>query len=298
MKNQHDHSYGTEFTYQYNGVEGDTLGTFLIADGMSHSAAYRNADLTAGELHFIYDYNGPNQRPAHIDDDGNFVSLVFVKDGVETVFNVDVYHSSLSGGVPSLNADGLVHAMSGLADENDPGALRIGFEDMNYLGDADFDDVVFDIRVANKVIEIFGDPDNDVLFGGAGDDTLYGGFGNDVLIGGGGADHLYGGDGSDIFVFDTLDGYADTIHDFQGGAGGDVINLTDVLSGYDSLTDAFNDFVMMTQNGADAQIWVNSTGAAGGDFVQLATILGGTDGVDLAGLLAQGNLVLDQAAVY
>ena len=297
MRNQHDHAYGTEFTYAYNGAEGDTLGTFIIADGLTHSAAYRNADLSTGTLQFIYDYNGANERPANAGDDGHFVSLVYTNGGVETVFNVTVYHSSLSGGIPSLNADGLVHAMSGLADANDPGALRIGFEDMNYLGDADFDDVVFDIRVANKLVEIFGDPDNDILIGGAGSDTMYGGFGNDTLIGGLGADHFYGGDGADIFAFDAIDSHVDIIHDFQGGAGGDIINLTDILSGYDALTDAFNDFVRLVQNGADTQIHVNADGDQGGVFTHLATILGGTDGVDLAGLLAAGNMVLDHSVI-
>lgn len=296
IKNQHQHSYGAEFTYEYDGMQGDSLGTFIIANGYGANATYRNTDLSTGTLQFIYDYNGANERAANVSDDGNLVSLVF-NDGVnEVVFNVDVYHSSLSGGIPSLNRDGLVHAMSGLADANDPGALRVGFEDLNYLGDADFDDVVFDIRVASQMIEVFGDADADTLIGGAGNDTLYGGFGDDILIAGLGADNLYGGDGSDIFAFDVMDSYLDQIFDFQAGAGGDILNLTDLLSGYDPLTDAVNDFVRLVTNGADQDIYVNADGDSGGTFTRLAAIIGGT-GTDLNTLLADGNLVLDQSVI-
>jgi Ca2+-binding RTX toxin-like protein len=297
MKNQHAYAYGTVFTYDYDGAAGDSLGSFLVANGNAVNALYRNTDFSTGTLAFIYDYNGANERAANIADDGNFVSLIFTDGANEYVFNVDTYHSALSGGVPSLNRDGLVHAMSGLADPSDPAVLRVGYEDLNYLGDADFDDVVFDIRVTSQVREVLGDADADYLSGGEGNDTLYGGFGDDILVGGIGANNLYGGDGADIFAFDAIDGLVDKIHDFQGGPGGDTLNLTNLLTGFDPLSDLLNDFVRMVQNGANQEIHVNADGDVGGAFTHLATIINGTGAADLDALLGSGHLVLDHNVV-
>ncbi len=91
----------------------------------------------------------------------------------------------------------------------------------------------------------------DILEGGAGNDSLYGGGGSDYLAGGTGSDLLVGGDGNDILVGgagdDTLTGglgidvfrylsgdfagttNGDTLTDFQAGAGGDILDISDVL---------------------------------------------------------------------
>lgn len=297
MVNQHQASYGDIFTYNYNGVAGDTLGMFIVANGYNDSAAYRGADLVNGTLDFIYHYGLGDQRAASVNDAGADVSLVYTDGATHTVLNVDTYHSSLSGGASSLNPDGIPHMVSGLADAGDPGALRIGFEDLYSLGDADFDDVVFDVRVASQTMEVFGAADNDYLAGGAGNDILYGGFGDDVLVGGLGADHMYGGDGSDIFAFDATDSQTDFIHDFQGGPGGDQINLSHIVSGYDPLTSAIADFVHLTHNGSNDDLYVNATGAPGGTYALLATIVGGTGGLDVQALLADGNLDLHHDVV-
>ena len=297
MVNQHQAHYGDTFTYNYNGAAGDTLGMFIIANGYNTSTAYHNADLVNGTLNFIYHYGLGDQRIASVNDTGADVSLVYTSGATNTVLNVDAYHSSLSGGASSLNPDGIPHMVSGLADANDPGALRVGFEDLYSLGDADFDDVVFDIRVASQTKEVFGASDNDYLSGGAGNDILYGGFGNDVLVGGQGTDHMYGGDGSDIFAFDVIDGSKDFIHDFQGGAGKDQINLSHIVSGYDALSSAISDFVHLTHNGSNDDLYVNTTGASGGTYQLLATIVGGTGGMDVDALLAAGNLVVNHDVV-
>lgn len=55
----------------------------------------------------------------------------------------NVYHTTPRGDAAPLNADGLVHVLSGLDAES--GGLTIGFEDLPGLGDADFNDLV--IRV-------------------------------------------------------------------------------------------------------------------------------------------------------
>ena len=62
---------------------------------------------------------------------------------------------------------------------------------------------------------ITGSPHRDLLFGGSGDDTITGNRGNDYMEGDG---------GSDRFVLKPGDGW-DCIGDFQGGAGGDLLDL-------------------------------------------------------------------------
>ncbi len=198
-------------------------------------------------------------------------------------------------------------------DDVDTSKLRIGFEDLRNLGDGDYNDLVFDVKINGQSSEttlvadddridggagndiIDGRTGNDVLIGGDGNDTLYGGQGKDILIGGNGADDLYGGTGIDSFVFQAIDGMMDTIHDFSSGKGGDILNVADLLHGYDSLSDAIGDFVRVTASGSDSVLEVSANGD--GVFQSVATILGGTGGASVADLLADGNLVADTSVV-
>lgn len=158
-------------------------------------------------------------------------------------------------------------------------ALRIGFEDLPNLGDADYNDVVFDVTVRDKAVYTLFDADGDTLYGGAGDD---------VLIGGAGADTLTGGAGRDVFVFDTMDGTKDTVTDFEAGPGGDVLDISAILDGFDPQADALSAFVRLVASGSDAVLEVNAVGS-GGDFAAVALILGGS-GLSLDDLAANGNI--------
>ncbi len=111
----------------------------------------------------------------------------------------------------------------------------------------------------------------DTLFGGAGDDALYGGSGSDALTGGAGADDLYGGEGADTFKFvgDLDSANMDSIRDFNINEG-DRIDISDLLSGYDPLSDAISDFVSLTE----------VTGQDGGTHTVLAVDSG--SGIDTA----------------
>lgn len=288
FKNQHQQSYGDTFTYDYRGAEGDALGFFIVADGWSVDPAFRNADLSAGEISFVYDFGGAGERLARITDDAADVSFVFDTGVTRAAFNVTVYHSSLAGDGAGLNPDGQIHTVSGLAG-GDPSIMRVGFEDLWNLGDADFEDVIIDVRIEDRAMTIIGNPDDDVLNGGAGNDTLYGGFGDDILVAGLGADHLYGGAGADIFHFTASDGLVDFIHDFSR-AEGDVLDIAAILSGYDPVADALADFVQLTAAGADQIVGISTAGD--GNFVQLAQIVGGFGGATLDTLLADGHLVV------
>ncbi|WP_316851818.1 DUF5801 repeats-in-toxin domain-containing protein [Aquipseudomonas alcaligenes] len=76
---------------------------------------------------------------------------------------------------------------------------------------------------------------HDTLYGLAGNDTLDGGAGNDLLIGGPGNDLLIGGADHDTFQWKAGDTGTDTIqgfvHNFNGNAQGDKLDLSQLLSG-------------------------------------------------------------------
>jgi hypothetical protein len=80
-----------------------------------------------------------------------------------------------------------------------------------------------------------------VLVGNGADDSLIGGEGDDILIGGRGDDSLEGAGGNDSFVWLAGETGSDTVSDFDnpfGGAGGqDVLDLSQLLAGIDSLPD-------------------------------------------------------------
>ena len=74
-----------------------------------------------------------------------------------------------------------------------------------------------------------------------------------------------------------------------------MINLTDILTGYDPLTDAISDFVQLVNNGANTEILVDSDGGADA-FVAIASIQGGiSETID--DLMTNGNLVVDTSVV-
>jgi VCBS repeat-containing protein len=133
-------------TANFAASAGETLGFFLIADGATVNGNYAGIDLNTGTLAFVYGYGTAGERPATINDNGANVKLVFTSaGGVETVLNGAIYHTTERGGSESLNADGSVRVVSGLASAGDDTTLRIGFEDLPSLGDHDYEDIIFDV---------------------------------------------------------------------------------------------------------------------------------------------------------
>ncbi len=128
----------------------------------------------------------------------------------------------------------------------------------------------------------------DTLNGLEGNDYLYGYGGDDVLIGGAGNDTLIGGAGADTFVFDSS-ADVDTVQDFSL-ADGDKIDISDLISGYDPLTDAISDFVQITDSGSSSIVSVDADGGAD-NFVQIATLNNVTGLTDENALETSGNLI-------
>jgi VCBS repeat-containing protein len=115
------------------------------------------------------------------------------------------------------------------------------------------------------------------LLGGAGADSLIGGAGGDTLRGNGGNDTLTGGAGSDLFDYNALGDRGttgDRITDFATGAGGDVLDLRDILdsfAGYDGTNAISGGYLRFAASGANTLVQVDSDGAGNG-FVTLATL--------------------------
>jgi T1SS-143 domain-containing protein len=134
---------------------GDTMfGLFVIANGFSVNGGYSGIDLNSGSLDFIYNYGLPTERTANINDDGANIKLVYTAaGGAETVLNGPLYFTTERGGAENLNADDSVRVVSSFP----PGAvgdtvLRIGFEDLPNLGDRDYNDMVFDLRIVKPAV--------------------------------------------------------------------------------------------------------------------------------------------------
>lgn len=138
---------------------------------------------------------------------------------------------------------------------------------------------------------IVGSNHNDTLSGSAGNDYLKGENGSDVLYGGNGVDELYGGNGADTFVFKDFAAFThlDQIKDFSI-AQGDALDISDLLSGYDALTDIITDFVQIANSGTSSILSVDVDGGAN-NFLQVALLYDITGLTDEQSLLVSGNLI-------
>jgi large repetitive protein len=136
-----------------------------------------------------------------------------------------------------------------------------------------------------------GERGADLLDGGRGADSLDGGAGPDVLIGGLGNDLLTGGPGADVFGYAEANQGLDRITDLGAG---DVIDVAEVLSGFEDGASDPGAFVAVVDGGADAILQVDPDGGADG-FRALAVISGGA-GTSLEQLIAGGNLVVSDGA--
>ena len=125
---------------------------------------------------------------------------------------------------------------------------------------------------------------NELVSGTEFDDQFTGGLGNDFLI---------GLAGSDRFIYQNAGQGVDTIVDFTPGAGGDKIDIRDVLAGsYMPGTSNIADFVQIAHVGSHDVLRVDANGTAGGPvFTDLATLQGAT-GLLLNDLIANQNLIV------
>jgi hypothetical protein len=111
------------------------------------------------------------------------------------------------------------------------------------------------------------------------------------LSGGDGQDTLYGGTGIDTFIFEAANAYndQDQIIDFVTGAGGDAIDISDLLTGFSG---PITDWLNFEVSGSDTLIQVDANGTTGGEnFITIGEFTDLT-GLDEAALYASGNVVV------
>lgn len=147
-----------------------------------------------------------------------------------------------------------------------------------------------DILSGNEGNDVLvGGNNNDVLRGGSGNDTLYGGADDDILIGGSGIDKLSGDAGIDVIGFSADEDSVDHIYNFDIAQ--DAINITDVLSGYDSATDDIADFVSVVHTGTRFEIEVDRDGG-GDNFNTIAKVYTDIDNAISAQDLLDSNVLI------
>lgn len=174
---------------------GDTFGFFLVSDGAGLNDFSQFQDGT-------FEFRDANGNPATVGTANPSLFFVSIDGETEIAIQGAVLHTAS----PTLNPDGIEHAVSGLGSA--PNQLVIGFEDISGGGDRDYEDLVIAVNIAPLQT-----PNTD-------GDTVDGGPGNDVLIGGAG-DTLLGGDGNDLFQVQDL-----TFTQIAGGQGTDTLQFT------------------------------------------------------------------------
>jgi Ca2+-binding RTX toxin-like protein len=126
--------------------------------------------------------------------------------------------------------------------------------------------------------------------GDSGSNVLVGTVSRDQFFPGAGSDTLTGGMGADRFVYASASDGRDTITDFAAAAGGDILDIHSVLTGFGTGTSNPSDFVRLTENGGSTTLAVDPNGT-GNNYVDLA-VLQGNVGLLLNDLIANGNLLL------
>ncbi|WP_234915631.1 retention module-containing protein [Aeromonas caviae] len=187
------------------------------------------------------------------------------------------------------SAAGVTVTVNG-ANQNTGGAGTDSLSNMENLVGSMFND------------SLTGDGNANVLSGLAGNDILSGGGGDDLLIGGTGSDTLTGGAGKDTFKWMAGDaGGTDTIKDFTTGTNGDVLDLSELLSGEHADASTLDHYLTFASGPGSGKstLTIDLDGAGSGTTTH--TIL--FDNVDLTAgksnlqviqdLLDQGNLKVD-----
>jgi len=251
---------------------------------------------------------------ATFDDASNVLTVTTSLGGK---FIVDMDDGSYSYQVPpSVNSAGAVESLNFVVSDRDGdttgSSLTVNVTNANFVNGSSAAETLngtalTDIitgREGNDVINGLGGDDR--LFGGAGNDTINGGDGNDLINGGIGSDILTGGAGSDVFQWRLADPAAtnaakaiDTITDFNSApvnAGGDVLDLRDLLTGESTATIA--NFVDISVAGGNTTIKISPTGGfTGGTVNNTEThdiVLQGVDiraGLGLAGSATEAEII-------
>lgn len=307
------------FTYQVNDGNGGTSNaTVFLTVTPVNDAPLAFDDVFSGtqNLNITGNLLVNNGNGADSDIDGNALS---VTAQTLTTAHGSVVISSNGGFVYTPTAgysgtDSFTYTVSDGAGGSDTGAVSItlapasgiyGTTGNDTITGTASDDVIYGLAGNDT---LYGEVGNDTLYGDAGADTLKGRDGNDIMYGGADVDYLEGGNGDDIlfgglgadtlkgsagvdtFAFQSMSEAGDIIQDYNYSAV-EKIDISDLLSAYDPLTEAITDFVQITQSGVNSILSVDIDGGAN-SFVQLATLNSTSGLTDEAALVASGRLIV------
>ena len=180
-----------------------------------------------------------------------------------------------------------------------------GGKGADYIDGGAGDDYLFGGELGDTLIggdnsdHLYGEEDGDYLYGNAGTDYLYGGAGNDTLWIDMGEDLYSGGADADTFQFNlsSINNQSNpaqgmnTITDFNASEG-DVLDITNILSGYDPLNDDIADFVSLSDDGTNSFLAVDQDGLdTSYSFITVAQLNGVTN-LDLNDMITNGELLV------
>jgi Ca2+-binding RTX toxin-like protein len=268
------------FNNQYMQVTDDPM--FDTTQGTV--SAWFKAD-NISDLHTVFakDGNGDvdGQFYLGVDSNGDIFGRV-QQDGTSSSFTFDPtnaiggkvqtdqwYMLTMSygaGGADFYINDQLLGSNATLTQTNSDGSFLIGARNSSAVPDAEFngkiDEAVWFTTEYNSTsvgnlysagINATLDAQNiTALYGDGGDDTLNGSVGIDRLSGGDGVDTLFGGGGSDTFIFEAVSAYndIDIIDDFDKNEG-DILDISDILSGYGVNAGNISDYIDINLSGED-----------------------------------------------
>jgi VCBS repeat-containing protein len=232
-----------------------TLAVSGLAAGMTISDG-TNATTVAGPTDVV-SLTGWNANALEITNAGvNSATLIFTATTlVGTDSQSTVQYLNIVNGTSLLNGSAGADTLNGTATAD----LLSGGAGADVLNGGTGND------------RLLGGAADDILNGNAGDDVLDGGDGADHLVGGAGSDRMSGGLGADVYEWRLADAGAagappvDRISDFNVaavGAGGDVLDLRDLLQGEtaSATLDRYLDFDTISVPGSTV-IHVSSSGA-------------------------------------
>lgn len=244
---------------------GDQVGFFIVSNGYSHSGSILSEEDGHFELRNLAGDNG------NVQTDDALILIHVADNGTETTvqsqYGNDLFHSAASAeNNYAPNPDNFEHTVGRMNTVT--GEVTLGFEDLKYGGDEDYDDTVFSFEIgtnnAQSLIPSSGTPsvasDDDTIKGASGDDEIYGMAGDDVIDAGSGDDEVWGNSGDDEIIGgsgrDTLKGgkgddviYGNNgIDELHGDSGDDTL---DGGGGDDSIYGGSGDDTIMSSTGDD-----------------------------------------------
>ncbi len=232
-----DTVFATDVSYTL-GLNIENLTLLGLGDNSATGNTLRNV-LTGGDGNNVLDGGKGNDTMA-----GGFGNDTYMVDAVG-----DVVVEDIGGG-----SDTVISSVTYTLGHDVENLTLLGT--LVTIGTGNALDNVIDGSQANN--RLYGRDGDDTVNGGFGNDILYGELGDDTLSGGTGIDTMYGGDGADYFHFDASAlTEVDVVRDYSLSQG-DVIDVVDVLTGYDPGTDDINDFLRLS--GSSVQVDMDGTG--------------------------------------